>query len=222
MAKKNLKYFIPGAIALVLGIVAFCMMFLPAITFNAGDSSSDGWTGAQIAFGYKESFLGQEITVLNFNFLVFLAFLLPLVGGILALLFKNGLITKIVTTACFVVGAVLLFSIVGLSGIGRVSLEEGNIINEAVNAVLDELYKAIDSTKGMGIGAILGAIFSIFLCPFTPSAGTPHLSGRHLPPRRKCGRAFRSVRSVPARNGAGTAGKKSAGRIPSAAPGMFR
>lgn len=163
MAKKNLKYFIPGAIALVLGIVAFCMMFLPAVKFtvDAMGFSEDGWTGAQIAFGYKESFLGQEITVLNFNFLVFLAFLLPLVGGVLALLFKNGLITKIVTTACFVVGAVLLFSIVGLSGIGRVSLEEGNIINEAVNAVLDELYKAIDSTKGMGIGAILGAIFSI-------------------------------------------------------------
>ena len=161
MAKKNLKYFIPGAIALVLGIVAFCMMFLPAITFNAGDSSSDGWTGAQIAFGYKESLLGQEITILNFNFLVFLAFLLPLVGGILALLFKNGLITKIVTTACFVVGAVLLFSIVGLSGIGRVSLEEGNILSDAVHAFLDELNKAIDSTKGMGIGAILGAIFSI-------------------------------------------------------------
>ena len=162
MAKKNLKYFIPGAIALVLGIVAFCMMFLPAITFNAGNSSSDGWTGAQIAFGYKESVpIIGDVVVLNFNFLVFLAFLLPLVGGILALLFKNGLITKIVTTACFVVSAVLLFSIVGLSGIGRFSLEEGNIINETVNAFLNELYKAIDSTKGMGIGAILGAIFSI-------------------------------------------------------------
>lgn len=162
MAKKNLKYFIPGAIALVLGIVAFCMMFLPAITFNDGNSSSDGWTGAQIAFGYKESVpIIGDVVVLNFNFLVFLAFLLPLVGGILALLFKNGLITKIVTTACFVVSAVLLFSIVGLSGIGRVSLEEGNIINETVNAFLNELYKAIDSTKGMGIGAILGAIFSI-------------------------------------------------------------
>ena len=147
MAKKNLKYFIPGAIALVLGIVAFCMMFLPAITFNAGDSSSDGWTGAQIAFGYKESFLGQEITVLNFNFLVFLAFLLPLVGGVLALLFKNGLITKIVTTACFVVGAVLLFSIVGLSGIGRVSLEEGNIINEAVNAALSSAQSSPSSAR---------------------------------------------------------------------------
>lgn len=163
MAKKNLKYFIPGAIALVLGIVAFCMMFLPAVKFtvDAMGFSEDGWTGAQIAFGYKESIASQEITILNFNFLAFLAFLLPLIGGVLALLFKNGLITKIVTTACFVVGAVLLFSIVGLSGIGRVSLEEGNIINEAVNAFLDELYKAIDSTKGMGIGAILGAIFSI-------------------------------------------------------------
>ena len=37
MSKKSkLKYFIPGAIALIFGIAAFCMMFLPAITFTAG------------------------------------------------------------------------------------------------------------------------------------------------------------------------------------------
>lgn len=162
MAKKKLKYFIPGAIALVLGIVAFCMMFLPAITFNAGESSSDGWTGMQIAFGYKEELnygIGKlEFTILNFNFLVTLAFFLPIIGGLLALILKNGLITKIVTTACFVVSAVLLFSIVGLSGLGRPTVDTGISI---ADSFINSLYEQIDATKGLGIGAILGAVFSI-------------------------------------------------------------
>lgn len=161
MAKKKVKYFIPGAIALVLGIAAFCMMFLPAVTFTAGGQSSDGWTGAQLAFGYKETYLGQEVTYLNFNFLALLAFALPLIGGVLALVFKNGLIAKVVTTACFVVGAVLLFSMTALSGLGRVSLDDGNALGEIVNAILDEFYKAVDSTKALGAGPIVGGILAI-------------------------------------------------------------
>ena len=91
MSKKpKLKYFIPGAIALIFGIAAFCMMFLPAITFTAGNTTSDGYTGAQLAFGHKETYLGQEVTVLNFNFVALLAFLLPLAGGVIALITKNG------------------------------------------------------------------------------------------------------------------------------------
>lgn len=160
--KKSFSYYIAGGIALLFGIAAFCMMFLPAITFNMADSTADGWTGAQLAFGYKESYpVIGEVTILNFNILVFLAFVLPLVGGLLALVFKNGLITKIATTACFVVGAVLLFSIVGLSGIGRISMEGENLLGETVNAILNELYAAIDSSKGLGIGAILGGVFAV-------------------------------------------------------------
>ncbi len=163
MAKKNLKYFIPGAIALVLGIVAFCMMFLPAVkfTFETIGFSEDGWTGAQIAFGYKESVLGQEFTILNFNFIALLAFLLPIVGGILALLFKNGLITKIVTTACFVVSAVLMFSMAAISGMGRVTLEEGNFVSDTVNSILQGIYDAVDETKSLAVGPIVGGIVSI-------------------------------------------------------------
>ena len=162
MAKKKINYLIPGAIALVLGIAAFCMMFLPAINFTAAGTTTEGWTGAQIAFGYKEDVpLVGEVTVLNFNFLAFIAFLRPLVGGVLALIFKNGLIGKIVTVACFVAGAVLLFSFVGLSGLGRVSVEEGNILEQAVNSFLSTLYDAIDGTKSLAAGPIVGAIIAI-------------------------------------------------------------
>lgn len=170
MAKKKLKYYIPGAIALVFGIAAFCMMFLTAINFNAGDTTSEGWTGAQIVFGHKEDVpLIGEVTVLNFNFLALLAFALPLIGGVLALVFKNGLITKIVTTACFVAGAVLLFCLVAYSGLGRVSLEGENIIEQGINEFLSSLYDGIDSTKSLAAGPIVGGILSAlgaFVCLF--------------------------------------------------------
>ena len=116
MAKKNLKYFIPGAIALVLGIVAFCMMFLPAVTYTDKLGLTNfSIKGSQLTFGDKlENF---DVETLNFNIMMLLGFGLPLIGGVLALLFKNGLISKIITTACFVVGAVFLFSTTGFTAI---------------------------------------------------------------------------------------------------------
>lgn len=154
MAKKGIKYYIPGAIALVLGIAAFCMMFLTAVTYSADlgiANTSYSYTGMHLAFGYSEtigegSVLETTTTILTFNFMVFIAFLLPLIGGILAVLFQNGLLTKIVTTACFVVGAVFLFSTVGLATIGMEEFQQ-NIVAEL--------------TASLGIGPIIGAVLSI-------------------------------------------------------------
>ena len=151
--KKNLKMFIPGAIACVFGIAAFCMMFLNAVQMSvsiggATWESGDTFTGAQLAFGYKtEGLLGGETTVLNFNIMIFLGFALPLIGGVLALLFKNGFLTKIITTACFVVGAVFLFSTTGFTAI---SLGE-----EAKDGIL-LLYK-----EELAVGPIIAGILAI-------------------------------------------------------------
>lgn len=161
MAKKNLKYYIPGAIALVFGTAAFCMMFLEAVKYTADlliTETSYSYTGMQIAFGYKETMgsgaLSVQTTILNFNFLALLAFLLPVIGGVLALVFKNGLITKIVTTACFVAGAVLIFSIVGYAGMG---------MSDAQKALVENL------TPTLCAGPIVGGILSVlgaFVCLF--------------------------------------------------------
>lgn len=153
MAKHGLKYYIPGGIALIFGIAAFCMMFLTAVSYSNGGTIADvsySYTGAQLAFGYTKT-IGEgafevSTTILNFNFMAFIAFLLPLVGGILALLFQNGLVTKIVTCACFVVGAVFLFSMVGFATIG---------MEEFQQAVVEEL------SASLGAGPIVGAILAI-------------------------------------------------------------
>ena len=161
MAKKNLKYYIPGAIALVFGIAAFCMMFLEAVKYTADlliTETSYSYTGMQIAFGYKETMgsgaLSVETTILNFNFLALLAFLLPVIGGVLALVFKNGLITKIVTTACFVAGAVLIFSIVGYAGMG---------MSDAQKALVENMTPTL--CAGPIVGGILSAL-GAFVCLF--------------------------------------------------------
>ena len=161
MAKKNLKYYIPGAIALVFDIAAFCMMFLEAVKYTADlliTETSYSYTGMQIAFGYKETMgsgaLSVQTTILNFNFLALLAFLLPVIGGVLALVFKNGLITKIVTTACFVAGAVLIFSIVGYAGMG---------MSDAQKALVENLTPTL--CAGPIVGGILSAL-GAFVCLF--------------------------------------------------------
>ena len=63
MGKKSLKTYIPGAIALVLGIAAFCMMFLDAVKYSADaivTTLSYEYSGSQLAFGYVE----KDITIL--------------------------------------------------------------------------------------------------------------------------------------------------------------
>ena len=162
-SRRKIKYHIPGAIALLLGIVAFCMMFVAAAEYSgigAGILDALGFssslTGAQLAFGYAEG----DVQVLNFNILA----TLPLVGGLLALLFKNGLITKIVTTACFVAGAVLLFTVVAYMDIGFVSTE-----SEGFNDALQKFYDVIKENFVLGAGAIAGGVLSAvgaFVCFF--------------------------------------------------------
>lgn len=163
MAKKGVKYYIPGAIALVFGIAAFCMMFLEGVKYSADliiAQTSYSYTGAQLAFGYAE----ESVTILSFNFMAFIAFLLPVIGGLIAVLFKNGLITKIVTTACFVAGAVLLFTVVAYMDIGFVSTE-----SEGFNDALQEFYDVIKENFVLGAGAIAGGVLSAvgaFVCFF--------------------------------------------------------
>ena len=154
MAKKNLKYFIPGAIALVLGIVAFCMMFLPAVTYTDKLGLTNfSIKSSQLTFGDKlENF---DVETLNFNIMMLLGFGLPLIGGVLALLFKNGLITKIITTACFVVGAVFLFSTTGFTAI--------SMTQDAKDLLL------LGYNESLAVGPIVAGVVSIIgavLCFF--------------------------------------------------------
>lgn len=156
--KKSLKTYIPGAIALVLGIAAFCMMFLDAVKYSATalgvTADLAKFSGSQLAFGYKETVLNQDITILSFNFMVFLAFVLPLAGGILGLLSGKSFILKIIATACFVVGAVFLFSTAGFATIDM-SDSQAEVVKHADAAL------CAGPIVG-GVISVLGAVVCFF------------------------------------------------------------
>lgn len=99
------------------------------------------FSGMQLAFGYSEKVASISVAVLDFSIMALLAYLLPVAGLVLTFLFKDGgFIINIVTLACFVVGAVLLFlipsfAIVGGQAVEGLSLGYGAIIGAVASAL---------------------------------------------------------------------------------------
>ena len=143
--KKNLKIHIPAFIALGLGIIAFFMMFLDAVSYPAVVTSVE-YTGAQLVFGDKD-------LALTFNIMLFLAFVLPIAGGVLTLLGGDSFLFKILSTACFVVAAVFLFM---TTVYAPISFGDASEIVKEANA------KLCAGPIIAGILSILGAIVCFF------------------------------------------------------------
>lgn len=100
MAKpQNKNSQIIGIVAALFGIVAFAMLFLPAV-----NNSLSGRTllGYEVAFGKRYTLYEYP-----FNFLAVLAYFLPLVGVLFS--FVGGKIGKILAFVAFAAAAVLLF-----------------------------------------------------------------------------------------------------------------
>lgn len=148
MAKKKSKKnsfgnIIIASVALALGIASLCMMFLNCVSI----SEDVAFTGTQFAFGYSVKVFGE---VLTFNFVALLAFVLPVVGGLLCFFDKNFLV-KIISIACFVAGAVLFFLMGQIFSIG---------IGEKFTALYN-FFASNDAIKAsISIGAIVGGILS--------------------------------------------------------------
>ena len=102
MNKKLGKIF--PFIALLLGLVALLMMLFPVL--SVGDSDTT-YTGLQIITGVSVvdagSFAGAK---LPFNFLALIAFLLPILAGIVWIFMPKG---YILSAILFLVAAVLFF-----------------------------------------------------------------------------------------------------------------
>lgn len=150
MAKKksnNLAKYLPFA-TIVLSILAFVMLFLPAIVTKEAKLDTD-YSGFQLAFGYKEEMLGKEVTILKFSFMNFLTVLLPLAALVLTLLNafgkKQNKLFTLLAAICLAVAGVFFFCSLGFSSFN---------VHEKVVDETKELFK-------LGIGAILGGVFSL-------------------------------------------------------------
>lgn len=108
MAKITLKQIL-CYVAAVLGILTFIMIFL-----KAGKADGGSFKGSEIAFGHKESIPGMgKVTMMKFNIIAFLAYILPLVAGIVAAVFtllgKDNRIVTFVCAGLMILGAILIF-----------------------------------------------------------------------------------------------------------------
>lgn len=101
-------------VAIVLGLVAVCMLFVDAVkvpdTEVLGNTiEGEGYSGLKVAFGYKE----EDTAVFGFSFLGLLPVILVLVGMVLTALntaSKNSnKILDYVSMIAFVVAGVLYF-----------------------------------------------------------------------------------------------------------------
>jgi len=130
-------------ISFILGVIAVGMIFLPAILYSDTDSS---FTGIQAVFGTEFASLGIFGSgQIELNILCIIAFALPVLAGIIAVLYNNGK-GAIISLALFTVGTVLLF-----------------LLPSFVTATVTVLGEtsAIDVSWTMGYGLIIAACASI-------------------------------------------------------------
>ena len=85
-----------------MGVLAFLMMFL-----KAGGIDGEGYKGSEIVFGVEE----MGVQVLGFNFVAFIAYLLPIAGGVMALLaiLKENKMFNWIAAGLFVLGMIMMF-----------------------------------------------------------------------------------------------------------------
>ena len=135
--QQNFKF-----LNLIIGVGAMMMMLLPVLILKDSETS---YTGLEVAFGKEFASLGSWVSgQIAFNPLVLLAFLLPLIAGLIPMFAKNGFMFSMII---YVIGAVFIFMIPDFTTVTITVLESVNEIS------VEWTY---------GIGLILAASFSIF------------------------------------------------------------
>ncbi len=105
--KKGLGKFMLFATA-VFTILTIVMAFLP----NVKVSEDSTLTGFKVMFGWDVDIpIIGNTEVASFSFLAFFAYLLPILGVILAVLFRKSKLFSVIPILCFIASAVLLFLI---------------------------------------------------------------------------------------------------------------
>lgn len=135
-------------IALLLGVIAFVMVFLPVLKFPNNDTT---YTGIQVVTGLSivdAGFLGDA--AMPFNILALLAFLLPIISGIIGVTMRKGYVVSVIL---FTVAAVLLFVLPQYTYINVTIL--GNVTKPEIDWVL------LAAPIIAGSASILGVLVSL-------------------------------------------------------------
>lgn len=146
MAKKfelNLKTILT-VVAAVLGLVAFFMMFAPALTSKLGD-----YKGTEIAFGS-----GEKIAASAYM-LAYILVIIGVVASVVAVLGIGGKIVPLVAAVCLLVGGIFFFLPASLA-----MPYTGELSGDAKDKYV-ELFREGVKEMDLGAGAIVGGILSI-------------------------------------------------------------
>ncbi len=157
---KVRKYF--DLIAIVFGVVAIVMMFLPAVVFKAGTDVETSFTGIQVIFGYtsvKDLGWGYSSSteIFKFSFMNLLTYIL-FAGGVIVLVLnmlgKSGKFGSFIALGCFVVATVFAFCTIGYAVPGVVA---------KIGSSITYAWKIEDLTLSAGpiIAGIMGILASV-------------------------------------------------------------
>ena len=137
-------------VAAALGIVTIFMLLLAGLGASDAPKGADFPSVFNMMFGTGDFYGKGKLSVGTFNFLLFLPFLLLLVGIALSVvsLFVDNKILKIVAIACFVVAGIFFFLTKSLSPL-------------SVKSDMRKLFKDTLKYFKLGIGAILAGIMSL-------------------------------------------------------------
>ncbi len=132
-----------GIVLLAITVIVIVMGFLPNVVYTSlGKSTS--YSGFNAMFGWAKGDGNFSVAFTSFSFMNMLAYLLPIAGLVLALVFGNSKLLALIPIACYIVGAVFLF------------LVPSFIVYTDVGGGLTALI-----TVSLGYGAIIAGIMSI-------------------------------------------------------------
>ena len=156
--KKNNKQMI-FLVALLLGVVAIAMYFLPMVRFYIGDSDTNAvtnYTGFNLFFGadeVKTTINGYDSSA-SFGLSSTKMIPIALVSGILVVLgLVVGLLTKILDKKMVMIFKVVSAALFIVGGVLAVVAVRNNFISTNGIKLLADKYK-------VGIGAILNCVFA--------------------------------------------------------------
>ena len=141
--------------AAVFGVVAILMLLMSGVgyTLKGADEAEKVGTGFELMFGTQDG--------MKFNFMMFLPFLLVIVGivGVVLSFLLKGKIGKFIALAAFAVAGILFFC---FSAFMSMSFADQEVLGKVVMTGSD-LYKASTElgSYSLGVGAILAGIFSL-------------------------------------------------------------
>lgn len=150
MAKKKFKLDLGKILtfgAMLLALVAFFMMFAPAVE----DKLTTTYTGAQVAFGYSKN--STKVLVFSAYFIPYLLIIIGLAFSVLAVLGILPKISKFVSAGCYIAAGVLLFL--------AVQMATPNSTNAIGDKAQSEFIKSFRESLTLSYGAIVAGIFAL-------------------------------------------------------------